>query len=209
MASVKLYTRYSTHNGRLFIISSSGKASGKGCIHWLAKKRFKIKLISRHHSDGATRQLATGSYASGARIYHWRNNCFDRASVPDGESPISFCQCVQSRAVCSIRLMTRMKGVYGPFRPPTKTRVPLWLAQSLKLKRKCRIVPPDWVTAGMTYSVVYSMEWDMMIDGRLPRFQTTGRNLAGSVIEDAFSICRNCQGPARCVSTDTIKTIKY
>ncbi|CCA66618.1 related to PSF2-part of GINS, replication multiprotein complex [Serendipita indica DSM 11827] len=39
-----------------------------------------------------------------------------------------------------------VSGVYGPFRPPAKTRVPLWLAQSLKLKRKCRIVPPDWVT---------------------------------------------------------------
>ncbi|CAG8708653.1 11821_t:CDS:2, partial [Acaulospora colombiana] len=40
----------------------------------------------------------------------------------------------------------QIKGVYGPFRPPAKTKVPLWLAQSLKLKRKCRIVPPDWVT---------------------------------------------------------------
>ncbi|KAG8755006.1 DNA replication protein psf2 [Serendipita sp. 396] len=39
-----------------------------------------------------------------------------------------------------------VSGVYGPFRPPIKTRVPLWLAQSLKLKRKCRIVPPDWFT---------------------------------------------------------------
>ncbi|KIM21788.1 hypothetical protein M408DRAFT_80003 [Serendipita vermifera MAFF 305830] len=39
-----------------------------------------------------------------------------------------------------------VSGVYGPFRPPAKTKVPMWLAQSLKLKRKCRIVPPDWVT---------------------------------------------------------------
>ncbi|GAA5923940.1 DNA replication protein PSF2 [Sporobolomyces koalae] len=35
---------------------------------------------------------------------------------------------------------------YGPFNPPQKTRVPLWLALHLKKKRKCRIVAPQWLS---------------------------------------------------------------
>ncbi|GAA5894653.1 DNA replication protein PSF2 [Sporobolomyces salmoneus] len=34
---------------------------------------------------------------------------------------------------------------YGPFNPPQKTSVPLWLALHLKKKRKCRIVCPGWL----------------------------------------------------------------
>ncbi|WWC66362.1 DNA replication complex GINS protein PSF2 [Kwoniella pini CBS 10737] len=44
--------------------------------------------------------------------------------------------------------MTRVRllsGIYGPFQPPSAAKVPLWLALSLKRKRKCRIVPPDWL----------------------------------------------------------------
>ncbi|WRT64096.1 uncharacterized protein IL334_001025 [Kwoniella shivajii] len=43
--------------------------------------------------------------------------------------------------------MTKVRllgGIYGPFVPPSATKVPLWLALSLKRKRKCRIVPPEW-----------------------------------------------------------------
>ncbi len=40
------------------------------------------------------------------------------------------------------------KGVYGPFNPPAKAQVPLWLAMSLKRKRKCRIVAPEWLNVG-------------------------------------------------------------
>ncbi|KAF8507845.1 hypothetical protein BU17DRAFT_71042 [Hysterangium stoloniferum] len=42
-----------------------------------------------------------------------------------------------------IRLIS---GTYGPFRPPTKTRVPLWFATNLKLKKKCRLVAPPWLS---------------------------------------------------------------
>jgi len=35
---------------------------------------------------------------------------------------------------------------YGPFTPPQKTSVPLWLAIHLKKKRKCRIIPPKWLS---------------------------------------------------------------
>ncbi|GAA5841983.1 hypothetical protein JCM5353_003640 [Sporobolomyces roseus] len=36
---------------------------------------------------------------------------------------------------------------YGPFTPPNKTSVPLWLAIHLKKKRKCRIISPKWLAA--------------------------------------------------------------
>ncbi|KAK0536042.1 DNA replication protein psf2 [Tilletia horrida] len=37
-------------------------------------------------------------------------------------------------------------GIYGPFRPPAQTKVPLWLAAYLKRRNKCVIVPPAWLT---------------------------------------------------------------
>jgi len=39
-----------------------------------------------------------------------------------------------------------ISGAYGPLRPPAKARVPLWMAINLKLKKKCHIVPPDWLS---------------------------------------------------------------
>ncbi|KZW04354.1 DNA replication complex GINS protein PSF2 [Exidia glandulosa HHB12029] len=50
---------------------------------------------------------------------------------------------VPSIRMAPIRLIS---GVYGPFRPPAKAKVPLWLASNLKLKKKCHIVPPDWLS---------------------------------------------------------------
>jgi len=39
-----------------------------------------------------------------------------------------------------------ISGAYGPLRPPAKARVPLWIAVNLKLKKKCHIVPPEWLS---------------------------------------------------------------
>ncbi|KAJ1725196.1 DNA replication protein psf2 [Coemansia erecta] len=38
-----------------------------------------------------------------------------------------------------------VRGTVGPFRPPQKTQVPLWLAAMLKRTNRCRIVAPDWL----------------------------------------------------------------
>ena len=40
------------------------------------------------------------------------------------------------------------QGIYGPFVGGRPTTVPLWLAVNLKLKKKCNIVPPDWLSVG-------------------------------------------------------------
>ncbi|CAE6422527.1 unnamed protein product [Rhizoctonia solani] len=45
----------------------------------------------------------------------------------------------------SMERIRLMSGVYGPFRPPARTKIPLWFAANLKLKRKCYIVPPEWL----------------------------------------------------------------
>lgn len=38
-----------------------------------------------------------------------------------------------------------LSGVYGPLRPPTQARLPLWLALNLKKRKRCSIICPDWM----------------------------------------------------------------
>ncbi|KAH6915116.1 DNA replication complex GINS protein PSF2 [Coprinopsis sp. MPI-PUGE-AT-0042] len=38
-----------------------------------------------------------------------------------------------------------ISGAYGPLRPPSKAKIPLWMAIHLKMKKKCHIVPPKWL----------------------------------------------------------------
>lgn len=54
---------------------------------------------------------------------------------------------VQIVPLTSIDKARFLSGVYGPFRPPQRTKVPLWLALNLKRKGKCYVVPPDWMLA--------------------------------------------------------------
>jgi len=35
---------------------------------------------------------------------------------------------------------------YGPFRPNTPVQVPIWLAVTLRKSKKCKIIPPDWLS---------------------------------------------------------------
>ncbi|THH13644.1 hypothetical protein EW146_g6605 [Bondarzewia mesenterica] len=42
-----------------------------------------------------------------------------------------------------------ISGAYGPLRPPSKCKVPIWMATNLKLKKKCHIVAPEWLNVGM------------------------------------------------------------
>ncbi|KAI8144129.1 DNA replication complex GINS protein PSF2 [Fennellomyces sp. T-0311] len=37
-------------------------------------------------------------------------------------------------------------GTYGPFRPPLKAKVPLWLALMLKKHHMCHILAPEWLS---------------------------------------------------------------
>lgn len=55
-------------------------------------------------------------------------------------------QLIEIIPLVSMEKTVFISGVYGPFRPPNKTSVPLWIAINLKQKRKCHIVAPSWFT---------------------------------------------------------------
>ena len=46
------------------------------------------------------------------------------------------------------------QGDIGPFNPGLQTKVPLWLAMSLKQRQKCRIIAPDWMDSGNQFSLL-------------------------------------------------------
>ncbi|KAI7824275.1 DNA replication complex GINS protein psf2 [Kickxella alabastrina] len=57
-------------------------------------------------------------------------------------------QC-ESVTIVPLHRMDRLelvRGTVGPFRPPQKTKVPLWLAVMLKRTNRCRIVAPTWLS---------------------------------------------------------------
>ncbi|GAA5856490.1 hypothetical protein JCM8547_008767 [Rhodosporidiobolus lusitaniae] len=49
---------------------------------------------------------------------------------------------------------------YGPFVPPQKCSVPLWLACHLKKKRRCRIVAPQWLSVAFLEQVLKQEQTD-------------------------------------------------
>ncbi|KAI0650539.1 Psf2-domain-containing protein [Trametes meyenii] len=54
-------------------------------------------------------------------------------------------QLVEIVPLVSMERTAFISGAYGPLRPPTKCKVPLWMASNLKLKKKCHVVPPVWL----------------------------------------------------------------
>ncbi|KZP07733.1 Psf2-domain-containing protein [Athelia psychrophila] len=54
-------------------------------------------------------------------------------------------QLVEIIPLVSMERTAFISGAYGPLRPPNKCKIPLWMALNLKLKKKCHIVPPDWL----------------------------------------------------------------
>ena len=54
-----------------------------------------------------------------------------------------------SERIHALNICVAKKGNYGPFRPPMKASVPLWMAIVLKRKLKCNVVPPDWMDRGV------------------------------------------------------------
>ncbi|ORY28978.1 DNA replication complex GINS protein PSF2 [Naematelia encephala] len=68
--------------------------------------------------------------------------------------------------------MTRVRllgGIYGPFTPPSTATVPVWLALSLKRKRKARIVPPTWLNIESLQSLLSEEKTNAESFQRLPK----------------------------------------
>ncbi|WVQ97352.1 DNA replication complex GINS protein PSF2 [Kwoniella sp. CBS 9459] len=84
--------------------------------------------------------------------------------------------------------MTRVRllsGIYGPFQPPSAARVPLWLALSLKRKRKCRIVPPEWLNVDHIQALLKDEKENIEGFGQLPRrFIETSKVLLDTAADD-------------------------
>ncbi|TIB05537.1 hypothetical protein E3P96_01188 [Wallemia ichthyophaga] len=51
-----------------------------------------------------------------------------------------------SGCLCAVDHANPAKGIWGPFTPPGKARVPLWLALDLKRRKRCSIVAPEWMS---------------------------------------------------------------
>ncbi|ORX34280.1 hypothetical protein BD324DRAFT_637367 [Kockovaella imperatae] len=87
--------------------------------------------------------------------------------------------------------MTRVRllsGIYGPFQPPSATTVPLWLALSLKKKRKCRIVPPEWMSADRLQALLKDEKENAEGFEPLPRrFIETSKVLLDLASDDLYS----------------------
>ncbi|KAJ1772166.1 DNA replication protein psf2 [Coemansia sp. RSA 1813] len=59
-------------------------------------------------------------------------------------------------------------GTVGPFHPPRKSEVPLWLAVMLKRTNRCRIVAPSWLTYHHLYELCRKEEPPDSLFTRLP-----------------------------------------
>ncbi|KAI0727309.1 Psf2-domain-containing protein [Fomitopsis betulina] len=69
-----------------------------------------------------------------------------RTSITPSELELIACeQLIEIIPLVAMERTAFISGAYGPLRPPTKCKVPIWMATNLKLKKKCHIVPPDWL----------------------------------------------------------------
>ncbi|TCD69244.1 DNA replication protein psf2 [Steccherinum ochraceum] len=69
-----------------------------------------------------------------------------RTSVIPQELELVACeQLVDIIPLVAMERTAFISGAYGPLRPPAKCKVPIWMAVNLKMKKKCHVVPPDWL----------------------------------------------------------------
>ncbi|KAF9057936.1 Psf2-domain-containing protein [Panaeolus papilionaceus] len=70
-----------------------------------------------------------------------------RVSVTPTELELVACQqLIEIVPLISMEKTAFISGAYGPLRPPHKAKIPIWMAVNLKLKKKCHIVPPAWLS---------------------------------------------------------------
>ncbi|TEB35723.1 Psf2-domain-containing protein [Coprinellus micaceus] len=69
-----------------------------------------------------------------------------RDSVTPQELEMIACQqLIEIVPLIAMEKTAFISGAYGPLRPPSKAKLPLWMAVNLKLKKKCHIIAPDWL----------------------------------------------------------------
>ncbi|KAJ3732875.1 DNA replication complex GINS protein PSF2 [Lentinula guzmanii] len=55
-------------------------------------------------------------------------------------------QLIEIIPLIAIEKTAFISGAFGPLQPPRKAQIPLWMAINLKLKKKCHIVAPEWLS---------------------------------------------------------------
>ncbi|PPQ64630.1 hypothetical protein CVT24_008367 [Panaeolus cyanescens] len=76
-----------------------------------------------------------------------------RVSVTPPELELVACQqLIEIVPLISMEKTAFISGAYGPLRPPHKAKIPIWMAVNLKLKKKCHIVPPEWLSVDFLQS---------------------------------------------------------
>ncbi|KAJ2850355.1 DNA replication protein psf2 [Coemansia brasiliensis] len=77
-----------------------------------------------------------------------------------------------------------MRGTVGPFRPPQKAKVPLWLAVMLKRSNRCRIVAPKWLSFSHLRSLCKEEEQPESMFTKLPPHYLEIAHILLSTAED-------------------------
>ncbi|SNX82547.1 related to PSF2 - part of GINS, replication multiprotein complex [Melanopsichium pennsylvanicum] len=86
-------------------------------------------------SSVASTSLSTTAYTKGSTPFD-----LDLATTSLSTTSLTI---IPLTSVDRVRLLS---GIYGPFRPPQPSLVPLWVALHLKKRKKAIIVPPTWLT---------------------------------------------------------------
>ncbi|KAJ3722592.1 DNA replication complex GINS protein PSF2 [Lentinula raphanica] len=55
-------------------------------------------------------------------------------------------QLIEIVPLIAIEKTAFISGAFGPLQPPRKAKIPLWMAINLKLRKKCHIVAPEWLS---------------------------------------------------------------
>ena len=97
--------------------------------------------------------FSTVAFCQGYSFYHCCCGCYSWSnSVYVHCMPASNGQ-LNHNFLCYFHFLTQfilsdLQGDIGPFNASLPTEVPLWVAIFLKQRRKCRILPPDWMDVG-------------------------------------------------------------
>jgi hypothetical protein len=101
-----------------------------------------------------------------------------------------------------------LSGVYGPLRPPTQARLPLWLALNLKKRKRCSIICPDWMQLGEHHrdlaARIFVVSLSSHFACREPAEAASRRDYERSLCASPLALHIDCKGATREVGSDVL-----
>jgi len=108
-----------------------------------------------------------------------------------------------------------ISGAYGPLRPPNKAKIPLWMAVNLKMKKKCHIIAPDWLSVEFLQESL-ALETSAPTFSRLPfRFAEIAKVILDVAMDDLEnpdkirSLLKDLREARQAKSRDGIKQLDH